>query len=85
MSSRTIVCDSGPILHLREAGALEILAAAGAIRIPPAVNEELSALIHDWNSSIPRWLRIEELDAETGLHAAQWQTAGLLHRGELFA
>jgi len=82
MNSRIVVCDSGPVLHLREAGALEMLATAGEIRIPPAVNEELSALIHDWNSSRPRWLTIEGLNAEAGLQAAQWQTADFFTGGK---
>jgi len=33
---RIVICDTGPILHLREAEAPELLAAAGDILIPPA-------------------------------------------------
>ncbi|NTW38137.1 MAG: DNA-binding protein, partial [Syntrophobacteraceae bacterium] len=39
---RIVVCDTGPILHLHEAGALELLAKAGEVFVPPAVDRELA-------------------------------------------
>jgi hypothetical protein len=37
MNIGLVVSDTGPILHLSEAGALELLSKSGAISIPPAV------------------------------------------------
>ncbi len=39
---RIVVCDTGPILHLREAGVLALLAKAGEVLIPPGVNNEMT-------------------------------------------
>jgi hypothetical protein len=44
---RLVVCDTGPILHLRESRALDLLAKMGEVVIPPAVNNELTARIVD--------------------------------------
>jgi hypothetical protein len=44
---RLVVCDTGPVLHLREARALDLLAKMGEVLIPPAVDNELTAQIVD--------------------------------------
>jgi hypothetical protein len=33
--TRMIVCDTGPLLHLSEAGAVHLLSMAGRVLIPP--------------------------------------------------
>jgi len=33
---RVVVCDTGPILHLKEAEALELLGKTGEVLVPPA-------------------------------------------------
>ncbi len=38
---RRIVCDTGPILHLKEAGLLNLLSHVGKIVIPKGVDSEL--------------------------------------------
>jgi len=45
---KRIVCDTGPLLHLREAGLLDLVEAAGFIAIPPMVYSELSDLDPFW-------------------------------------
>ena len=45
---RLVVSDTGPVLYLREAGALDLLAKTGEVLIPPAVDNELTARIVDW-------------------------------------
>jgi predicted nucleic acid-binding protein len=67
---RVVVCDTGPVLHLREAEALDLLAKTGEVLIPPAVNNELTARIVDWPSARPDWLQIGRLTAEDVRHAA---------------
>jgi predicted nucleic acid-binding protein len=36
-----VVCDAGPLIHLDELDALELLADFGCILVPPAVREEV--------------------------------------------
>ncbi len=82
MNLPNLVCDSGPILHLFEAGALDLLATAERIAIPPMVDRELSRLIRNWTATRPGWLRTEELAPAPAEQATQWQNAGILHEGE---
>jgi hypothetical protein len=41
--TRIIVCDTGPLLHLSEAGAAHLLSLAGKVLIPPLVATEFKA------------------------------------------
>ncbi|HEY4573778.1 MAG TPA: hypothetical protein VIJ61_09150 [Thermoanaerobaculia bacterium] len=77
-----IVCDTGPLLHLREAGCLEILQAAGEIAIPSAVRAEL--ISHDpfWGLHMPDWIAPGILEPKFLENAANWLRAGLLDPGE---
>ena len=73
-SLRIVVCDTGPILHLREAGVLDVLAFAGEVIVPAAVDEELARLVDDWASVRPSWL------VRRVLHAAE-APSGPVHSG----
>jgi predicted nucleic acid-binding protein len=77
-----IVCDTGPLLHLREAGCLEILQTAGEITIPPAVRAEL--ISHDpfWDRHMPDWIEPGILEPGFLESAARWLQAGLLDPGK---
>lgn len=81
-SVRVVVCDTGPILHLREAGALELLAHAGEVIVPPAVDRELETQISNWSNSRPTWVRIVPVSDEDARQAEQWRTIGGLGLGE---
>lgn len=50
---RTIVCDTGPILHLGEAKLLKLLQKVRKIYIPEVVDDELYVLKNGWYS---KWL-----------------------------
>ena len=80
---RSIVCDTGPLLHLREAGCLELLQAAGRVVIPLAVESELVDSF--WHKDRPAWLEIETLEPSAAEQAARWFQAGLLDPGEAAA
>lgn len=82
---RRIVCDTGPLLHLGEAQALELLARAGAVTIPPAVDLEMRVHQQDWLNQRPAWIIVQLLGSPHTTEAAQWQHAGLLHGGEAAA
>lgn len=75
-----IVADTGPLLHLTEAEALELLRPAGNVHVPPQVIAELSYLRPDW--SLPEWITADALTPAYAAEAAAWQQAGLLGAGE---
>lgn len=47
---RQIVSNTGPILHLHEIAAVDLLRLAGDVAIPTAVNEELNSLVTNWTA-----------------------------------
>jgi uncharacterized protein len=74
------VADTRPVLHLAEAGALELLAMLGEVVIPPAVQEELSRLRSA--PALPPALRVCQLESRPAEEALDWCKAGLVDRGE---
>lgn len=80
LNSMKVVCNTGPLLHLFEIKALDLLKPIGEIWIPPGVVYELSQLIPDLQ--LPAWVKIHELAAEKIDLARQMQQADLLHKGE---
>jgi predicted nucleic acid-binding protein len=78
----TVVCDTGPVLHLLEADALELLNGVGTVFVPPAVNGELERLTPHWPARRPAWLTMQDLNAIAIVQAVEWRSAGLLHEGE---
>lgn len=79
---RIVICDTGPILHLREVESLELLAAAGEVIIPPAVERELETRLSDWPTNRPNWLQIRQLSDEEARHAEEFMAIGGLGLGE---
>jgi len=77
--TRLIVCDTGPLLHLSEAGIIFLLQQAGDILIPPAVNLELGRQITGWNSL--DWLSIHQLENEHTKNAQSWVRTDQLDPG----
>ena len=75
---RQIVSDTGPVLHLTEAGAADLIAHAGTVIIPPAVDRELSRYLPDR----PPWLHVQSVAASHLGEVAAWQRAGVLGAGE---
>ena len=53
--TRIIVCDTGPLLHLSEAGAIHLLSLAGEVLMPPLVAIEFEANAQGWQP--PQWVR----------------------------
>lgn len=74
------VADTGPLLHLAEAGAASLLSDLGQIHIPPAVGQELRR----HRPTLAKTLELIEvsLDLEAATVASQWTTVGLIDRGE---
>jgi predicted nucleic acid-binding protein len=79
---KCIVSDTGPILHLTEAGCVDLLQHMGTVLIPAMVDLELRASISKWANSTPPWVSVERLDPSHVAEALAWQQAGVLHPGE---
>lgn len=79
---RIVVCDTGPILHLHETGALELLAKAGEVFVPPSVDRELANQIAGWPDARPGWIQRGHLTEDDVRQAMQWQSIGGLGAGE---
>jgi predicted nucleic acid-binding protein len=82
---RLAVSDTGPVLHLTEAQALDLLRHVGEIHIPDAMDAELARHVTDWTLQCPDWISIESLAPNVGNTAAAWEQAGLLDAGEAAA
>jgi hypothetical protein len=46
--TRIIVCDTGPLLHLSEAGAIHLSSSAGEVLMPPLVAIEFATNAQGW-------------------------------------
>jgi len=58
---KTVVCDTGPILHLREADLLDLLAKTGKVFIPKMVDIDLTEIDYFWKDQRPSWILVEIL------------------------
>lgn len=79
---RQVVSNTGPLLHLSEIGALQLLEAAGTISIPPAVDSELSKLLPIWSTTRPSWISIRVPEPAAIAQIAPWLGGHVLHLGE---
>jgi predicted nucleic acid-binding protein len=78
--TRIIVCDTGPLLHLSEAGATHLLSLAGNVLIPPRVANEFEANAQGW--SPPQWVQVVPLEKSGQRKAEQWMETEHIHSGE---
>lgn len=74
------VADTGPVLHLAEAGALHLLPLLGKIAVPPAVQDEFGRLRP--GESIAHFGHLQVLTATSAVQAIDWGKAGLVDRDE---
>jgi len=79
---RIVVCDTGPVLHLEEAGVLELLGRMGEVLIPPSVDQEVQSLRTDWTTMRPAWLRVTPLPESLGAGVRELRDAAGLGPGE---
>jgi predicted nucleic acid-binding protein len=75
---KRLVADTGPVLHLHEAGALHLLPLIGETFLPPLVAAELRSRI----PASPKWLKVQAISSTAQARALEWRRAGLLHGGE---
>ena len=79
---KIIVCDTGPILHLREAGILDLLERIGSISVPRAVHMELSEIDVSWKDQKPSWISVEVLPQERVSYVIALCDSALVDIGE---
>jgi len=79
---KRLVADTGPLIHLHEAGSLHLLSLIGSVAFPPLVREELRLHAPALPPALPAQWRMETLSPSAQQRAFAWQQAGLLHRGE---
>lgn len=78
--ARMIVCDTGPLLHLSEIGAIHFLSLAGDILVPPQVAVEFQNNAQGW--SPPQWAKVVDLDQPARQQAEVWVKASRIDAGE---
>ena len=78
--TRIVVCDTGPLLHLSEAGAIHLLSAAGEVLIPPLVAIEFEANAQGWLP--PQWVRQVPLKRAARQRTEKWVRAKQIDAGE---
>ena len=72
--------DTGPLLHLSEAGAIHLLSLAGEILVPSLVAVEFEANAQGWNP--PQWVKIVDLEKSARLKAEKWVRENQIDGGE---
>jgi predicted nucleic acid-binding protein len=79
---RTVICDTGPILHLKEANLLYLLAKTGKVYVPEMVDIELAEIDNTWENQRPSWILVETLSEKESSQAEALYSSGLLEAGE---
>jgi predicted nucleic acid-binding protein len=78
--TRIIVCDTGPLLHLSEAGAVHLLSMAGKVLIPPLVVTEFESNTQGW--SPPQWVQVVVLEKSIQRKVEKWWKTQQIDAGE---
>jgi predicted nucleic acid-binding protein len=78
--NRTVVSDTGPLLHLGEAGFLDLVHKTGTVLIPPVVSAEWKK--HTGVRKQPGWLVVRSLEEPFVDRSQSWVDAEHLDAGE---
>ena len=80
---KRLIADTGPLLHLHEAGALHLVPLIGKVSVPRIVLGELQKHAPDlWPHELPAWVKQVPLTTSSRRRAQSWVQAGLLDAGE---
>ncbi|OYW76400.1 MAG: hypothetical protein B7Z37_08700 [Verrucomicrobia bacterium 12-59-8] len=78
-----VVTDTGPLLHLHQAGAVDLIAGMGEIYMTPQVWSELQRHAPSFRlTGVPSWLRFIQPSSGADQQADEWLQAGVLDAGE---
>lgn len=78
--TRIVVCDTGPLLHLNEIGAIHLLSLSGDVLIPLKVADEFEKNTQGWKP--PQWIQVLELDHTAKAKAEKWVRSKQIDAGE---
>ncbi len=76
---KNFAIDTGPLLHLEQAGLLDLISGMGRTFTTRTVMDEWRRL---GVSTEREWLAVEPVSANTAAMAGAWRISGLLHEGE---
>ena len=80
---KIVVTDTGPLLHLHQAGAADLIASLGEIYMTPQVWSELQRHAPSFRQTgHPSWLQLVMPSPDANQQAVEWLQAGLLDAGE---
>jgi predicted nucleic acid-binding protein len=74
------VCDTGPLIHLSEAQAIDLLKLAGGIFIPPTVATEFKRNLA--SGRLPAWIKVRRLTAPFRAQVLDWVKKKYVDLGE---
>ncbi len=78
--SQIVACDTGPLIHLSEAQAIELLKLAGGIFIPPSVATEFKRNLA--SGKLPTWIQVCKLTAPLHSQILDWVKKKYVDLGE---
>lgn len=83
MTVNKVVCDAGPIIHLHEAGCLDLIKNLGDVHVPLQVKVEVESIVdmRKW----PTWFRLEEIPRKQQKEVSILCRLGDIQRGEAHA
>ncbi|MBN2534151.1 MAG: hypothetical protein JXB88_14775 [Spirochaetales bacterium] len=76
-----IICDAGPVIHLKEAKLLHLLKPLGEIYVLKTVYQEICLNV-DIKNEWPEWIKIKELSKSEQREVTVLTKIADLHRGE---
>ena len=80
---KLVVADTGPLLHIHQAGALHLFGLVGEVQVTPTVMAELRRHAPKlWADGFPEWLQLVHPSSNAIARAAQRTAGGLLDAGE---
>ena len=74
------IADTGPLLHLHQAGLLDLLNSGDELRTTPAVVGEWRQKVR--GATLPSWVRVDQPGSLALSMAENWRRNGLLDHGE---
>ena len=74
------MCDTGPLLHLSEAGAIHLLQQVGQVITPAVVATEFEQNTQGWHP--PQWILVRDLDKTAQSRVSGWVKANQIDAGE---
>ncbi len=80
---KLVITDTGPLIHLHQAEALDLLPMLGEVVVTPQVVREWSKqAVNLRPQSLPNWLNVVSPSSAAATRCESWVQSGLLHAGE---